>query len=193
MKRINLIDTHDYGVEVPSKSRKNLVMDAHVIHKLIGYKGDRPFPITGLLERGLPLLYGDFEFEIDTVNELGEKFGETYPDRHFIRLREDVYDGAVAGNPLSRMTVAHEVGHLLEHEGIPRALARKEASRSIPAYKSSEWQANAFGGALLMPACKIIDLTPEEVSERYQVTKSAACIQRAAMIKEAEKWNLPSL
>lgn len=193
MKKINLVDTHDYGVEVPPKSRKSLTMDAHIIQKLVGYKGDRPFPIVGFLEHGLPLLYNDFEYEIAAVGELGEKFGETYPDRHLIRLREDVYDGAVAGDPLSRMTLAHEVGHLLEHEGVPRVLARKEASGSIPAYKSSEWQANAFAGALLMPCCKIIALAPEEVSELYQVTMSAAYTQRNVMIKEAQKWDLPLL
>lgn len=193
MKKINLIDNHDYGVEVPPKSRKNLTTDAHIIHKLIGYKGDGPFPIVEFLERGLPLLYDGFECEITALKELGEKFGETYPDRHLIRLREDVYDGAVAGDPLSRMTLAHEVGHLLEHEGVPRALARKEASRSIPAYKSSEWQANAFAGALLMPACKVIALAPEEVSKLYKVTVSAVHTQRNAMIKEAQKWDLPLL
>ena len=168
-------------------------MGAHVIHDLVGYKGNKPFPIVDFFEHGLSVLYGDqFDYEVVTSKELGEKFGETYPDKHLIRLREDVYNKAVDDDPFSRMTVAHEVGHLLLHEGIPRTLARK-ASRDIPAYKSSEWQANAFGGALLMPACKIIDLTPEEVSERYQVTIAAARIQCRAMGKEATRWRLPLL
>lgn len=193
MKKISFRDTHDYGVEVPPKSRMNLTMDAHAIHLLIGYKGDKPFPIAEFLERGLPVLYDDFELEVVTEGELGKKFGETYPDRHLIRLREDVYDQAASGDPFSRMTVAHEVGHLFEHEGVPRALARREASRSIPAYKSSEWQANAFAGALLMPACKIVDLSPEQVSEHYQVTITAAWTQCSAIAKEAKRCNLPVL
>lgn len=187
------MDTHDYGVEVPPESRRELTLDAHVVHKLVGYRGDRPFPIVEFLEQGLPLLFDDFELDIVAAKELGEKFGETYPDRHLIRLREDVYVQAVNRDPFSRMTVAHEIGHLLEHEHAPRSLARKEAGRHVPAYKSSEWQANAWGGALLMPACKIIHLTSEEVSERYQVTISAAHTQRKAMIEEAKRWSLPTL
>ncbi|WP_293824459.1 ImmA/IrrE family metallo-endopeptidase [uncultured Parolsenella sp.] len=193
MKKIDLADTHDYGVEVPPKSRRRLTLDAHLVHTAIEYRGDRSFPVIEFLECGLPLLFSDFEFEVLTKEEMGKKFGETYPDRHLVRLREDVYDGAVAGDPFSRMTAAHEIGPLFEHEGIPLALMRKEASRSVPAYKSSEWQANAFAGALLMPACKIVGLTAEEVSERYEVTITAAYTQRNAMLKEAKKWNLPLL
>ena len=181
------MDTHDYGVEVPPKSRMDLTKDAHAVHKLVGYKGDRPFPIVHFFELVLPLLYDDFDLEIVSTSDLGEKFGETYPDRHLIRLGEEIYDGAVGGDPFSRMTIAHEVGHLLEHEGVPRTLARNAASKSIPAYKSSEWQANAFAGALLMPASKILDLTPDKISEFFQVTKTAARTQCTAAAKE-EKW-----
>lgn len=177
------LDTHDYGFEVPPKSRIQLTRDAHTIHQLLGYRGDRPFPIVPFLEHVLPVLYEDFELEISTCGSLGDKFGETYPKKHLIRLREDIYDQAVEGHPFSRMTIAHEIGHLIEHENVPVALARNAASRQIEAYRCSEWQANAFAGALLMPASKILDLSIPEIMERYQVTCSAAQCQSRAVRK----------
>lgn len=44
----------------------------------------------------------------------------------------------------SRMTVAHEVAHLLWHEKVPVSLARRRAGRDLPAYRTSEWQADAL-------------------------------------------------
>ena len=37
---------------------------------------------------------------------------------------------------------------------------------TIPAYRSPEWQADAFGGELLMPAHLIADMTVEEVMNK---------------------------
>ena len=191
MKKINLIDTHDYGFEVPPKSRMDLTRDANAIHRAIGYKGDRPFPIIRFIERALEMLCDGFELEIVTEKELGGKFGETYPHKHVIRLREDIYDNAVDGDGFARMTAAHEVGHLLEHADVPLSMAR--ASRQLPAYRSSEWQANAFAGALLMPASKIIDMDEEDIRDTYGVTISAAYKQKDAIRKVAMKCRLPTL
>ena len=47
---------------------------------------------------------------------MGDKHGETFPDEHIIRIREDVYLGAVNGCGRDGMTIAHEVGHLFLHD-----------------------------------------------------------------------------
>lgn len=180
--------THDFGYEVPPRSRDDLTRVAHLVHQISGYKGTGPFPIMRFMEFGLPEICEDFELQVVPPRELGEKFGETYPGRHLIRLRQDVYDAAVAGQPLARMTVAHEIGHLLVHSDIPVAFARKQATKSVPAYRSSEWQANAFGGALLMPVDKIIRLDPEEICELYNVTITAANTQLKAVKEKGAKW-----
>ena len=67
-------------------------------------------------------------------------------------------------------------------------MARKQATKSAPAYRSSEWQANAFGGALLMPADKIIKLTPEQISALYNVTITAANTQLKAVKEKGGLW-----
>ncbi len=188
MRKINYEMTHDYGYEVPPHSREDLTRLAHLVHQISGYKGVGPFPIMRFVELVLPEIYEDFELQVLRPRELGEKLGETYPSRHLIRLRQDIYDTAVDGQPLARMTVAHETGHLLVHNNIPIALARKQATKSIPAYRSSEWQANAFGGALLMPADKIIRLEPEEICELYNVTITAASTQLKAVRGKGAMW-----
>lgn len=193
MKPIKFTDQHDYGWEVPACSRKDLILHAHAIHKTIGYKGDGPFPILKLVEHVFSKVYEDYNFDIATETELGDNLGKTYPDKHLIRIREDVYNAAVQGQGLARAVVAHECGHLLLHQGIPMAMARREATRELPAYKSSEWQANAIAGALLMPASKIIGLSPTEIIRKYNVSHSAAQTQLYAVRKEATRWQLPQL
>lgn len=47
---------------------------------------------------------------------MGECHGITYPDRNEIQIRQDVYDRAIAGSGRDRLTLAHELGHLLFHE-----------------------------------------------------------------------------
>jgi Zn-dependent peptidase ImmA (M78 family) len=57
------------------------------------------------------------------------------PQDSLIILREDVYEGAHAGNGRDRMTVAHEIGHLLMHKNI--AFARAEPGVEIRALKAA--------------------------------------------------------
>lgn len=184
---------HDFGYEVPPKSREELSRDANHIQRTIGYKGDGPFPIVKFLECILPECIDGYELYIATKDELGSKLGETFPDQCLIKLREDIYDAAVDGDPMSLMTCAHEAGHLFEHKGLPLSFARKEATAVTPAYKSSEWQANAFGGELLMPSCKIASMKSWEICMRYGVSPTAARTQRRAITERRVRWTLPPL
>lgn len=46
---------------------------------------------------------------------MGAKHGETIPSENRIRIREDVYERACNGYGRDRLTMAHELGHLLLH------------------------------------------------------------------------------
>ncbi|WP_346696692.1 ImmA/IrrE family metallo-endopeptidase [Thermophilibacter mediterraneus] len=178
----------DRGFEVPPCSRLDLLRCADEVHSAVEYDGATPFPIVHFLENVIPQIYPDAEVEIVPAGYLGDKFGEAFPADHLIRLPEDVYDAAVAGNGFSRMTVAHEIAHLLWHEKVPVSLARR-AGKNLPAYRTSEWQANALAGALLMPIRKIVAMDPQEVSEKYLVSLSAARTQTRAAIKNYERFS----
>lgn len=193
MKQIKFVDQHDYGCEVPACSRKDLILSAHEIHRALGYKGEGAFPILKLAEHVFFRVYENYAFEVVSEEEMGDDLGKTYPDEHVIKIREDVYDAAAQGQGFARMVIAHECAHLLKHEGVPVAMACRKASKELPAYKSSEWQANALAGSLLMPASKIINLSIQEIVETYGVSFSAACAQKKAIRKEAGKWLIPQL
>ena len=75
------------------------------------------FPIVQFLENIFLVLISDFQLEIVPEREMGNKHGETYPSRNLIRIREDVYLGAVDGCGRDRLTIAHEIGHLFMREG----------------------------------------------------------------------------
>lgn len=193
MKIIQFRDQHDYGYEVPPCSRKQLIDHAHSIHKALGYTGESAFPILELVEFVFSAVYENFSFEILSEKEMGDDLGLIFPDQHLIKLREDVYDAAVAGQGFGRMVVAHESSHLLRHEKIPVSLARRKATKEIPSFRSSEWQANAMAGALLMPASKILGMSTEEIVEKYKVTQAAAETQLRKVTEGVEKWPIPQL
>lgn len=153
------------------------------IKRLTGLENVFYFPIMQFLELVLPTLIPDFVLEVVPVKEMGNKHGETYPSKNLIRIREDVYHGALAGNGRDRLTIAHEIGHLLLHDDDSIALCRLAPDEKLRAYEDPEWQANAFGGELLASSYLIDGLSVHEVSRRCGVTEAAASVQLNALKK----------
>jgi len=107
---------------------------------------------------------------------MGAKHGETIPSENRIRIREDVYERACNGYGRDRLTMAHELGHLLLHRVETITLAREDGD--IPPYKDPEWQANAFAGELLGLYEYIKDMSIIDIASHYGITEKAASIQR---------------
>lgn len=138
------------------------------------------FDIVRFVEQDLYRWDSEYEFEVVERATMGDCHGRTYPDKHKIEIREDVYENAVAGKGRDRLTIAHEVGHYLLHESENLALARAEC---IPDYRDPEWQATAFGGELLVPAHLVQGMTVEEVAEKCGVSLPSARYQLAKQKK----------
>lgn len=145
-----------HSMIVAPRSRKDIRKLARVIRQsLTDFTGgswrEAHFPIVQFLD---PLItrifdrYEDLVVEVVDASVLGEAHGNTYPDQNIIQLRDDVYEGARNGLGRDRLTLAHELGHLLMHRGV--SMARALPKREVPAYQSSEWQANCFAGELLV-------------------------------------------
>jgi Zn-dependent peptidase ImmA (M78 family) len=107
---------------------------------------------------------------------MGAKHGETIPSENRIRIREDVYERACNGYGRDRLTMAHELGHLLLHRVEMITLAREDGD--ILPYKDPEWQANAFAGELLGLYEYIKDMSIIDIASHYGITEKAASIQR---------------
>jgi Zn-dependent peptidase ImmA (M78 family) len=135
-------------IEVPGLSRAAIRAYAKKVHELIRLQ-QPPFPIVQFAE-GLHAYLPEFTFAVMDEEELGNNHGLTMPAEKLMMIRRDVYEGACRDAGRDRLTIAHEVGHLLLHDSV--AFARRMPSKDVPAYRSSEWQANCFAGELLVPA-----------------------------------------
>lgn len=165
---------------VKAMSRKEIRSIASLIRKLQNSKGEVYFDIMDFLEHTLPHFFPNFTLSVGTKEEMGNCHGLTFPGKNEIQLREDVYDGAMAGNGRDRLTAAHELFHFLVHSQESIAFART-STKKIPSYMSSEWQADAFGGELLIPYDLTYDLEVDEIVERCGVSRSAAMYQYRMM------------
>lgn len=135
---------------------------------------DEPyFPVMTVLERVLDHKLEFLSFEVGSREEMGDAEGLTCPEGSFIRLREDVYRKAWAGDGRARFTAAHELGHHVLHAGVP--LARVKQSERYPSYRLSEPQANIFAASILMPRRFIReDDDLHSVAKRHGVSRAAA-------------------
>jgi Zn-dependent peptidase ImmA (M78 family) len=158
-------------------SRANIRDMTLLLRKEIKLENQRYFPVVEFLELVLPKLMPDFTFLIGTKQEMGNRHGLSCPQEKYIKIREDVYDGAIDGNGRDRFTCAHEIGHFFLHDSSSVQLTRIGTGSKLKPYLDPEWQANAFAGELLMPANLIKNLSLYEVIKYCNVSEQAAKIQ----------------
>jgi hypothetical protein len=140
------------------------------------------FPIVEVVEYRLADFDQDYVFEVGDAAELGDRHGITIPSEHRIIIREDVYDGACRDVGRDRFTMAHELGHYILHHTVGLERRRAVSRDSIKPWLSSEWQADAFAGELLMPVAAINGCrTFSEIVAACGVSNDAAHTQVAAL------------
>lgn len=130
------------------------------------------------------------------VTELEDSEGFTIynSDRRIIEIIASVetYDWLEQDYPRGRFFLAHELGHCLMHtDQLVRMAHMPLAQQAIlhrsgqlvahAFYLDTEWQANAFASALLMPAYGLLtleqeygDLSPDTIAEHFRVSFEAA-------------------
>lgn len=158
-------------VSVAPMSRNNLREFAYRFREMCGLEEEFYFPIDKLIEWILPILGVDYE--IVTEKEMGRAYGVTHTGMKVMKIREDVYDGAVNGNPRDRFTLCHELGHFLLHTPDRVSFARGE----VPAYMNPEWQANVFAGEIMAPYTLVAGMSPKEIADKCGMSLTAATIQ----------------
>ena len=113
------------------------------------------------------------DFEIVDPREMQDTYGTTNTEKNVMRIRSDVYEGAVKGRPRDRFTLCHELGHYILHQPEFMSYARGD----IPRYRQPEWQANTFAGELMAPYDIVKDMSIEEIMEKCGMSRQAATIQ----------------
>jgi hypothetical protein len=180
------------------QSYRNLERVAAFVREKLNFQSDEAIGALRLFDnldnirieprsgRPIPLGYG--------VVELADSEGYVKYDseRHIIEVlaSEDTYCWLEHGHPRGGYFVAHELGHCLLHTDQLLRLAKMPTAEQAAfhrlktehkPYEDTEWQANAFASALLMPAVGLIALEKEhgaisvtEIAERFGVSNEAA-------------------
>lgn len=141
------------------------------IRSVSGLEETTYFPIVPFIELILPKMGIDYEYV--PAAEMGDAYGVTYTGRGIIQIREDVYEGAIKGNPRDRFTLCHELGHCLMHSPNRVSFARGD----VPTYMDPEWQANAFAGELMAPYDLVKNMTALEIADKCGMSVTAAQVQ----------------
>jgi hypothetical protein len=155
--------------------RTTLRKIAYVVREWAGCKNELYFPILPFLEHTMPRLFSGFHHEVMPKSYFPPDIhGETEVEEQVIRIREDVYLGAIQGMGRDRMTVGHEIGHyiLLVAKGLK--LYRSFAGSKPDAFRDPEWQAKAFAGELLCPYHLIGGMAAPQIALTCGVSDEAA-------------------
>jgi hypothetical protein len=120
-----------------------------------------------------------------------------------IVLDESTHRALRRSNPRALFTLAHEIGHAVLHVDDLVRLSRMDhritraSSRATPPheiFRDTEFQANAFAAALLMPALGLVELekrdpwfSADSVRDIYRVSISAAETRRDIYARRREE------
>ncbi len=170
------------GFRVTPKSRDAIEFEALVVRKAFSRGTNLYFPLMPMFELELCKLIPGFFWDIRDDGSLEDTARAlTCPESKTILIENSVYEGAVKGVGKDRMTIAHEIGHLLLHQSTP--YAKKYDPNPIKVYENSEWQADVFAGELLAPIRLIHGKGVMEIAEDFGVSPSAAKAQLRALRK----------
>ena len=169
-------------------SRRQIRALAVEFRRLLGLESELCFPVVEVLE-ALHCWVPDFHFEVVGMDELHDMraHAETDTIGCCIRLRKDVYEGAWKRKGRDRMTLAHEMGHLLLHNPSALRLYRSFAGQEINPCRDPEWQAKCFAGELLVPKHLVGAMGARKVVELCGVSYDAAVYQLNKYAEEARK------
>jgi hypothetical protein len=73
-------------------------------------------------------------------------------------IRRDTRIAAERGDPMARVVIAHEIGHLVLHRDQKFAFTQPHVYSTLEQGQSAEHQANWFAWSLLLPDALLIDL-----------------------------------
>lgn len=161
--------SEDHYVE--PASRADIEAKAYAWRDAFGIEGhcaapDMPSVLEIMLPRRLPVV------SIHVVSDQGMSDVEaiTTLDPPTITIRESVYLAAASFDGRARMTLAHELGHILLHKSaapLHRAPAKYLNADKLKPFASAEYQANVFGAAFLVPEWIACEFQEAETLARH--------------------------
>jgi Zn-dependent peptidase ImmA (M78 family) len=171
--------TDDY--KVAPRSTKNIELLTLAWRDALGVANEWAPDMIRVLEIKLPRLskLGQFSLITRSDPEMGDAEAYTEFNPPHIVVRNSVYRLAQKRDGRSRMTLAHELGHLVMHPGAAKLRSDfPQTVNKLRPFESAEWQANKFASLFLMPLHIIRNFTSAlELAESCQVSLHAAQIR----------------
>ncbi|WP_306481511.1 ImmA/IrrE family metallo-endopeptidase [Limnobacter sp.] len=173
------------GFLVPAASASSINSLADVFRRSLGLPSSGRICVALAYDIAAYKMGGAFNYKVVEDRLMPNDMALTYPDDGEIWVSQSVFDGACNSVSRDRFTLAHELGHLLMHRGLP--LHRAYTSQYKP-YLNSEWQADEFGAAFLMPASAVdVNNSIESVANEFGVSASAAGIRINNLIRRGRR------
>lgn len=161
------------NVAADPMSRARIRKMVKKLREIVGCEDREYFPIVQFIEWILANPDNGIDLEIVDPEEMQDTYGTTNTGNNIMRIRSDVYEGTIMGDPRHRFTLCHEVGHYFLHQPDSVSFARG----NIPRYREPEWQANTFAAELMAPYDLVKDMDVEEIMEKCGMSRQAATIQ----------------
>lgn len=164
---------------VVPRSRRQIEAIAGAVRAHLGVSAGARIAIQPILEFALDDLVEGAFFRIANDAELGGAEGLTDGEHPVITLSASTYMRLGRSDNRARMTVAHEIGHLLLHSG--KHVFHFEEPLNDNRF-DPEWQADEFAAALLMPRASFSRMRSVGQAMKYFGVSKAAAIRRARVI-----------
>jgi hypothetical protein len=165
---------------VAGRSAKQIEATALAWRDSLGVANDWSPNMVRLLESKIPKLIPEFALVVRPDSEMGDAEAYTEFDPPHIAVRGSVYALALRDDGRSRMTFAHELGHLVMHPGAVKLRSQNsfETASTIRIFESAEWQARKFAALFLVPDhVAILFDSAEQLAECCKVSPQAAKIR----------------
>lgn len=164
---------------VQRRSRKQIADLANAVRRELGMEAGERIAMQPVIEFALEDMIDGAYFRVVEDHKLAGAEAKTDWHQPVITFSAGTYAKLKRGDPRSRMTAAHELGHLLMHTKRPIFYYRTK-SRNMEF--DPEWQADEFAAALLMPEEAFRSMTSvRQIMRRFGVSRCAA-MRRARLL-----------
>jgi Zn-dependent peptidase ImmA (M78 family) len=166
--------------KVSPRSTQNIAATALAWRDALGAADQWAPDLISLLELSLPKIIKTFALVVRADSEMGDAEAYTEFDPPHITVRGTVYALAQRHDGRSRMTCAHELGHLVMHPGAVKLRSEniKKIAQTIRIFEGAEWQARKFASLFLIPDHIAVQFdSATQMAECCKVSAQAAQIR----------------
>ncbi|MBP2057931.1 hypothetical protein J2Z60_001106 [Lactobacillus colini] len=161
-------------------SRTSLRLVAEELKKKLNISVTKPYVDVVMILDRLSEIDSSFNYEIVEDWQLDEHVqAMTNVEAKTIYIKSSVYEDACQGIGKDRMSIAHEIGHILLHRDVIQMPVLYRYDGSLKLYQKPEWQAECFAAELLMPYEQIKNMSVEEIMISCGVSRPAAIYQKS--------------